>query len=171
MRLSKCFLPLLKETPAEAQIVSHRLMLRAGMIHQQAAGIYTWLPLGLRVLDKSICKMLALVFRFLTLLVVVSFISSCASRPSFIKYANGNRVVVGYDPYSPQPTDSVAAGYCAQLNKRSVYIGNPNDPNQDRPFGNNSYEDHYTCIDQSGNMGSRTCSTTRTLSGNNVDCY
>ena len=52
MRLSKYFLPLLKETPAEAQIVSHRLMLRAGMIHQQAAGIYTWLPLGLRVLDK-----------------------------------------------------------------------------------------------------------------------
>ena len=52
MRLSKYFLPLLKETPAEAQVVSHRLMLRAGMIHQQAAGIYTWLPLGLRVLDK-----------------------------------------------------------------------------------------------------------------------
>jgi prolyl-tRNA synthetase len=52
MLLSKYFLPLLKETPAEAQIVSHRLMLRAGMIHQQAAGIYTWLPLGLRVLDK-----------------------------------------------------------------------------------------------------------------------
>lgn len=52
MYLSKYFLPLLKETPAEAQIVSHRLMLRAGMIHQQAAGIYTWLPLGLRVLDR-----------------------------------------------------------------------------------------------------------------------
>ncbi len=52
MRLSRYFLPLLKETPAEAQIVSHRLMLRAGMIAQEAAGIYSWLPLGLRVLDK-----------------------------------------------------------------------------------------------------------------------
>jgi prolyl-tRNA synthetase len=50
MRLSRYFLPLLKENPAEAQIVSHRLMLRAGMIKQQAAGIYSWLPLGLRVL-------------------------------------------------------------------------------------------------------------------------
>ncbi|MEM9048885.1 MAG: proline--tRNA ligase [Pseudomonadota bacterium] len=50
MRLSRYFLPLLKETPAEAQIVSHRLMLRAGMIRQAAAGIYSWLPLGLRVL-------------------------------------------------------------------------------------------------------------------------
>jgi prolyl-tRNA synthetase len=52
MRLSQYFLPLLKENPAEASIVSHRYMLRAGMIRQQAAGIYTWLPLGLRVLDK-----------------------------------------------------------------------------------------------------------------------
>jgi len=52
MRLSRYFLPLLKETPAEAQIVSHRYMLRAGMVRQSAAGIYTWLPLGLRVLDK-----------------------------------------------------------------------------------------------------------------------
>ncbi|MEL6233259.1 MAG: proline--tRNA ligase, partial [Pseudomonadota bacterium] len=52
MRLSRYFLPLLKETPAEAQIVSHRLMLRAGMIRQAAAGIYSWLPLGLRVLRK-----------------------------------------------------------------------------------------------------------------------
>jgi len=50
MRLSSYFLPTLKENPAEAQIVSHRLMLRAGMIRQTAAGIYTWLPLGLRVL-------------------------------------------------------------------------------------------------------------------------
>jgi prolyl-tRNA synthetase len=50
MRLSRYFLPLLKENPSEAQIVSHRLMLRAGMIRQQAAGIYSWLPLGLRVL-------------------------------------------------------------------------------------------------------------------------
>jgi prolyl-tRNA synthetase len=52
MRLSRFFLPLLKETPAEAQIVSHRLMLRAGMIRQEAAGIYAWLPLGHRVLKK-----------------------------------------------------------------------------------------------------------------------
>lgn len=52
MRLSTYFLPLLKENPAEASIVSHRLMLRAGMIRQQAAGIYTWLPLGLKVLQK-----------------------------------------------------------------------------------------------------------------------
>ena len=52
MRLSRYFLPLLKETPAEAQIISHRLMLRAGMIRQEAAGIYAWLPLGFRVLKK-----------------------------------------------------------------------------------------------------------------------
>src|SRR5487761_1130702 len=52
MRLSQYFLPLLKETPSEAQIASHRLMLRAGMIRQSAAGIYTWLPLGFRVLQK-----------------------------------------------------------------------------------------------------------------------
>ena len=52
MRLSRAFLPTLKETPAEAQIVSHRLMLRAGMIRQTSAGIYAWLPLGLRVLRK-----------------------------------------------------------------------------------------------------------------------
>jgi prolyl-tRNA synthetase len=52
MRLSRYFLPVLKETPAEAQIVSHRLMLRAGMIRQEAAGIYAWLPLGFRVLQK-----------------------------------------------------------------------------------------------------------------------
>jgi prolyl-tRNA synthetase len=52
MRLSRYFLPVLKETPAEAQIVSHRLMLRAGMIRQEAAGIYAWLPLGLRVLKR-----------------------------------------------------------------------------------------------------------------------
>ncbi len=50
MRLTRYFLPVLKETPAEAQIVSHRLMLRAGMIKQAAAGIYSWLPLGYRVL-------------------------------------------------------------------------------------------------------------------------
>ena len=50
MRLSQYFLPTLKENPAEAQIVSHRLMLRAGMMRQSSAGIYSWLPLGLRVL-------------------------------------------------------------------------------------------------------------------------
>ncbi|MEO1701852.1 MAG: proline--tRNA ligase [Pseudomonadota bacterium] len=52
MRLSKFFLPILKENPKEAEIVSHRLMLRAGMIRQQAAGIYAWLPLGKKVLEK-----------------------------------------------------------------------------------------------------------------------
>lgn len=52
MRLSRFLLPVLKETPADAQIVSHRLMLRSGMIRQEAAGIYSWLPLGLRVLTK-----------------------------------------------------------------------------------------------------------------------
>jgi prolyl-tRNA synthetase len=52
MRLSRYLLPVLKETPAEAQIVSHRLMLRAGMIRQEAAGIYAWLPLGLRILKN-----------------------------------------------------------------------------------------------------------------------
>ena len=54
MHLSAYFLPTLKETPAEAQIVSHRLMLRAGMIRQSSAGIYSWLPLGLRVLQNII---------------------------------------------------------------------------------------------------------------------
>ena len=52
MRLSQYFMPTMKETPAEAQIVSHRLMLRAGMIEQASAGIYSWLPLGLRVLKR-----------------------------------------------------------------------------------------------------------------------
>ena len=52
MRMSQFFLPVLKDTPAEAQIVSHRLMLRAGMIRQSSAGIYSWLPLGIRVLKK-----------------------------------------------------------------------------------------------------------------------
>jgi len=52
MRLSRYFLPLLKETPAEASIASHRFMLRAGMIKQNSAGIYSWLPLGFRVLKK-----------------------------------------------------------------------------------------------------------------------
>ena len=52
MRLSRYFLPVLKENPSEAQIVSHRLMLRAGMIKQASAGIYSWLPLGFKVLRK-----------------------------------------------------------------------------------------------------------------------
>ncbi|MEO0937352.1 MAG: proline--tRNA ligase [Pseudomonadota bacterium] len=52
MRLTRYFLPVLKETPAEAQIASHRLMLRAGMIKQASAGIYSWLPLGFRVLRR-----------------------------------------------------------------------------------------------------------------------
>ena len=52
MRLSRYLLPILRETPKEAEILSHRLMLRAGMIRQEAAGIYAWLPLGFRVLQK-----------------------------------------------------------------------------------------------------------------------
>jgi prolyl-tRNA synthetase len=52
MRVSRFFMPLLRETPAEAQIVSHRFMLRAGLIKQASAGIYSWLPLGHRVLRK-----------------------------------------------------------------------------------------------------------------------
>ena len=52
MRVSRFYMPLLRETPAEAQIVSHRYMLRAGLVRQAAAGIYSWLPLGHRVLKK-----------------------------------------------------------------------------------------------------------------------
>jgi prolyl-tRNA synthetase len=52
MRLSRYFLPILRETPKEAEIVSHRLMLRAGLVRQESAGIYAWLPAGLRVLEK-----------------------------------------------------------------------------------------------------------------------
>ncbi len=52
MRLSQYFLPTLKETPSEAQIVSHRLMLRAGMVRQSSAGIYSWLPFGYKVLRR-----------------------------------------------------------------------------------------------------------------------
>ena len=52
MRLSRYFMPTLREAPSDAQVVSHQLMLRAGMIRQEAAGIYAWLPLGLRVLKK-----------------------------------------------------------------------------------------------------------------------
>jgi prolyl-tRNA synthetase len=54
MRLSRYFLPVLKESPKEAEIVSHKLMLRAGMIKQQAAGSYSWLPLGYKVLEKVV---------------------------------------------------------------------------------------------------------------------
>src|SRR6476469_5339527 len=52
MRWSRAFLPVLKQSPGDAQIVSHKLMLRAGLVRQTAAGIYAWLPLGFRVLKK-----------------------------------------------------------------------------------------------------------------------
>ncbi|MEO8652162.1 MAG: aminoacyl--tRNA ligase-related protein, partial [Hyphomicrobiaceae bacterium] len=52
MRLTRYFLPVLRETPEEARIVSHQLMLRAAMVKQASAGIYSWLPLGYRVLKK-----------------------------------------------------------------------------------------------------------------------
>ena len=52
MRMTRYFIPVTKETPADAQIVSHKLMLRAGLIKHTAAGIYAWLPLGHRVLRK-----------------------------------------------------------------------------------------------------------------------
>jgi prolyl-tRNA synthetase len=52
MRLSRYFLPLLRDDPKEAEIVSHKLMLRAGLVRQSSAGIYSWLPLGYRVLSK-----------------------------------------------------------------------------------------------------------------------
>src|SRR5277367_6712246 len=52
MRLSRSLVPTLRETPAEAQIASHRLMLRAGLVRQTAAGIYAWLPMGFRVLQN-----------------------------------------------------------------------------------------------------------------------
>src|SRR5436189_2484467 len=52
MRWSRAFLPVLKESPSDAQIISHKLMLRAGLVRQTAAGIYAWLPLGFRVLQK-----------------------------------------------------------------------------------------------------------------------
>lgn len=54
MRLSQYFLPVLKEVPAEAQVISHRLMLRSGMIRQQSSGIYSWLPLGLQILKNIV---------------------------------------------------------------------------------------------------------------------
>ena len=52
MRASRHFISTIKEPPAEAELVSHRLMIRAGMIRRLAAGIYTWLPVGLRVVRK-----------------------------------------------------------------------------------------------------------------------
>ena len=52
MYLSKLFLPILKENPSEAKIKSHQLMLRVGMIKQSSSGIYSWLPLGLRIMKK-----------------------------------------------------------------------------------------------------------------------
>ena len=52
MRVSTFFLPTLKEAPAEAELVSHKLMLRAGLIRKLGSGLYTWLPLGLRVLRR-----------------------------------------------------------------------------------------------------------------------
>jgi len=52
MYLSKIFLPILKENPTEAKIKSHQLMLRVGMIKQSSAGIYSWLPLGLKIMKK-----------------------------------------------------------------------------------------------------------------------
>ena len=52
MKLSNFFLPILRDIPSEAEVVSHKLMLRAGMIRKVASGIYTWLPLGLKVLRK-----------------------------------------------------------------------------------------------------------------------
>ena len=52
MYLSKLFLPILRENPAEAKIKSHQLMLRVGMIKQSSSGIYSWLPLGLRIMKK-----------------------------------------------------------------------------------------------------------------------
>ena len=53
MRFSEYFIPTQKDIPSEAEIISHKLMLRAGMIKQSSAGIYSWLPLGLRVLNKN----------------------------------------------------------------------------------------------------------------------
>ncbi len=52
MRMSQILIPTLKETPADAEIVSHQLMLRAGLVRQLASGLYTWLPLGVRAMRK-----------------------------------------------------------------------------------------------------------------------
>ena len=50
MRLSQYFMPILRDDPKEAEIVSHKLMLRAGMVRQEAAGNYSWLPMGLSLI-------------------------------------------------------------------------------------------------------------------------
>ena len=52
MYISQLFLPMVKEIPSEAKIKSHQLMLRTGMIKQSSAGIYSWLPLGFKILKK-----------------------------------------------------------------------------------------------------------------------
>ena len=52
MKYSKYFIPTLKNSPSEAEVISHKLMIRTGMIKQSSAGIYSWLPLGLKVLKK-----------------------------------------------------------------------------------------------------------------------
>ena len=68
MRRSKLFLPTIKENPSEASINSHRLMLRAGMIRQSSSGIYTWLPLGYKVLRniEKIIKFYAILNNYFT---------------------------------------------------------------------------------------------------------
>ena len=52
MRFSACYIPTLKESPADAEVVSHKLLLRAGMVRRLTSGLYTYLPLGLRVMEK-----------------------------------------------------------------------------------------------------------------------
>ena len=52
MRFSNCYIPTLKESPADAEVISHKLLLRAGMVRRLTSGMYTYLPLGLRVLEK-----------------------------------------------------------------------------------------------------------------------
>ena len=58
MRWSSSYIPTLKEAPAEAEVISHKLLLRAGMIRKLTSGIYTWLPFGLRALNNAanICR-------------------------------------------------------------------------------------------------------------------
>ena len=67
MRVSQFFLSTLKEAPAEAELVSHKLMLRAGLIKKLGSGLYSWMPLGLRVLRKverpSLAELLASIGR------------------------------------------------------------------------------------------------------------
>lgn len=53
MRWSRYYIPTLKEAPADAEVVSHKLLVRAGMIRKLTSGIYTWLPLGLRTLERA----------------------------------------------------------------------------------------------------------------------